>query len=107
MKTTVQQMQQITDKLGIPLHVSWVPKDSDKHGELCDGQLLIYDQTESAVWSTFQHELLEFKFKDVVRGYRLIVNSLIEMIEKMTYAKKEEFLEFVPILVQTVKEVKT
>jgi hypothetical protein len=53
--------------------------------------------------------LFEFRFKEIVRGYRLIINSLIECVEKMVYAKKEESLEFNVRLAETMKtnEVKT
>ena len=90
----VQQMQEITDRLGIPLRVHWIPKDSDKHGELVEGNLFIYDKACITAWETFRHELFEFKFNEVSHGYRLIINGLIEVMEKMVYTKKEEFLEF-------------
>lgn len=103
MKAIVQEMQQIADKLGIPLRVYWTPKNCDKHGELHEGDLTIYDSSESAAWATFQHELFEFKFKDVIRGYRLIINGLIEVVEKMSYMEKEKFLEFNVRLAETLK----
>ena len=100
-------MQDCLNRLGIPLEVAWVPNpEKDKQGEivLSSKTLFIYSSSESEAWQTLIHELLEYKIKDVTQGYRLIVNSLIEVVEKMTYERKERFLEFVPFLVREVKK---
>ena len=105
--STVDRMQECVNRLGISLEVAWLPNpQKDKQGEivLSSKTLFIYSPSESEAWQTLTHELLEYKIKDVTQGYRLIVNSLIEVIEKMTYERKERFLEFVPFLVQGVKK---
>jgi hypothetical protein len=102
---TVDRMQECVNRLGISLEVAWLPNsEKDKQGEivLASKTLFIYSPSESEAWQTFIHELLEYKIKDVTQGYRLIINSLIEVVEKMTYERKERFLEFVPFLVQEV-----
>jgi len=38
---------------------------------------------------TFQHEVYEFKFKEITFPYRTLVNSLIERVEKLTYERKK------------------
>jgi len=36
----------------------------------------------------------------------MLVNELIGVIEKLTYQRKEEFLDFLPVLFDTVKTEK-
>lgn len=100
-------MQQALDKLGIPLTVVLIPDpNQDKHGEIKASTLFIYDKDQNEAWSTLNHETFEFKFKQVTFVYRTIINSLIEALEKVAYARKEEFLEFMPKLFRTNEEAK-
>jgi hypothetical protein len=73
---------------------------------LKDKILFIYDEKEAEAWQTFTHEVCEYKLQAVTRPYRLLVNSLIEVIEKSVYAQKEEFIEFLPKIMQVINEVK-
>lgn len=101
------KMQRCLDRLGVPLKAVWVPRvNSAKHGEINSNCLLIYDKEESEIWSTFEHEVYEFKFKEVTYGYRTLVNSLIEAVEKLAYERKEKFLEFLPRISQVVGDEK-
>lgn len=102
-----EKMQRILDRFGIPLKVKWIPKaDLDKYGEITSGALYIYDKNESEAWLTFQHELCEYKFKEVTYAYRTLVNSLIEGFEKIAYERKERFLEFLPRILEAITEQK-
>jgi hypothetical protein len=86
----------------------WLPKaSSNKHGEINSNCLLIYDKNEREAWLTFEHEVYEFKFKEVTYAYRALVNSLIEAIEKLTYERKEKFLKFLPKIAEIISEEKT
>ena len=101
------KMQNCLDRLGVPLKVMWTPKASSrKHGEIDSNRLLIYDKSEQEAWLTFEHELYEFRFKEVTYAYRVLINSLIEAVEKLTYERKEKFLEFLPRIAQVVREEK-
>lgn len=92
---------------GVPLKVTWTPRpDSSKHGEVASNCLFIYDQNEEEAWATFQHELYEFKFKEVSYAYRTLVNSLIEGFEKLAYERKEKFIEFLPKIADVIKDEK-
>lgn len=97
------KMQNCLDRLGIPLKVVWMPKDdSAKHGEISANCILIYDRNESEAWLTFEHEVYEFKLKEVTFPYRTLINSLIETLEKLTYERKEKFIEFLPKISETI-----
>ena len=58
--------------------------------------ILIYDRNESEAWLTFEHEVYDCKFKEVTFPYRTLVNSLIETVEKLTYERKEKFIDSLP-----------
>ena len=100
-----ERMQRILDRLGVPLRVIWAPKASfGKHGEITSGVLYIYDKNESEGWLTFQHEVYEYKFKEVTYAYCTVVNCLIEGFEKLAYERKERFLEFLPRILEAIAE---
>jgi hypothetical protein len=102
-----KQMQSCLDSLGTSLIVCWKPDSGQKaHGELKDKVLFIYDETEREAWDTFTHEVCEYKLQNVTRPYRLLVNSLIEVIEKTVYAEKEQFIEFLPKIMEIIKQAK-
>jgi hypothetical protein len=103
-----EKMQKCLDHLGVPLTVAWIPSSGhDQHGQLklSSRTLFIFDLKEEEAWQTFVHEVLEFRLKDILGYYRKVINGLIEIIEKLCYEKKEEFLEFIPQVFEEVKKV--
>lgn len=99
------KMQRCLERLGVPLKVLWAPKaSSSEHGEISSGCLFIYDRDEREAWLTFEHEIYEYKFKEVTYVYRTLVNGLIETVEKLAYERKERFLEFLPRIAQILRE---
>lgn len=103
-------MQQVLDKLSIPLTIIWKPTPSHKnHGEieLSSGILFLYDVDPQQAWDTFQHELLEWKLKRASKVYRAIINSLIGALETLVYQNKEQFLDSIPQILKTVEEAKS
>ena len=99
------KMQTCLDRLAIPLAVAWIPKaNSSVHGEIKEHALFIYDDSEDEAWATLEHEIYEFRLKDVTATYRQLVNSLIEGVERLTYERKEKFLEFLPQIHDTVSQ---
>jgi hypothetical protein len=100
------QMQSCLDRLGVPLTVHWVPdKAKPVHGEIRGSALFVYDLDEEEAWFTLQHEIAEYKLQSVTRPYRLLVNSLLEAIEKSLYAQKEEFVNSLPKMSAIIEEV--
>ena len=107
-KDAAKRMQNCLNQLGIRLTVRLCPEpNTNTHGEIKQGVLLIYDEDEQDAWDTFTHEVFEFRFQQVTQPYRMLVNSLIEVIEKLTYTRKEEFLDFLPKLTQSIQKAKT
>lgn len=76
-----------------------MPDDAKSiHGEVKQGSIYIYNQTEADAFATFTHEIIEFKLKEVTRVYRVFINNLVDGYEKLAYQQKEEFIEFIPRL---------
>ena len=88
---TVERMQFCLDKLSIPLTVVWVlDRNATKHGSIdfSSKKMLIFDENEKEAWLTFEHEVYEYKFRELNSAYRTIINSLIEKLEKLVYERK-------------------
>ena len=59
---------------------------------------------KAETWNTFTHEVTEYKLQAVTRPYRILVNNLIEAVEKSIYAEKEQFIEFLPKMIEVIKQ---
>jgi hypothetical protein len=104
------KMQRCLDKLGLSLRVVWAPnRNHDKHGliEESSRTIFLFDEVESEAWATFTHEILECRLKDVTKTYRALINGLIEVFERLTYERKEAFLESIPQILKTIEEQRT
>lgn len=98
-------MQDCLNQLGINLVVLWTPNESKSvHGEIKDNAIFLYDSGKAEAWSTFTHEVTEYKLQAVTRPYRILVNNLIEAVEKSIYAEKEQFIEFLPKMIEVIKQ---
>ena len=76
------------------------------HGEIKQGFILIYDMSEKEAIETFEHEVYEYKFKQATKVYRKMVNSLLEIVEKEIYYRKEAFFDFLPLFQEAMKDIK-
>jgi hypothetical protein len=98
-------MQDCLCCLGVNLNVRWQPDSSKSvHGEIKGNSIFLYDSNEAEAWQTFTHEVTEYKLQNVTRPYRLMINSLIEAFEKSVYAEKEQFIDFLPKMIEVIKE---
>ena len=64
----------------------------------------IYDVDIEEAWATFLHEVLELKLRLVIQPYREMCNALIGTIEKLTYARKEQFINDLPKVLKIYEE---
>ena len=100
-----KQMQDCLNQLGINLVVLWTPnKSKSVHGEIKGNVIFLYDSEKAEAWSTFTHEVTEYKLQAVTRPYRILINNLIEAVEKSIYAEKEQFIEFLPKMIEVIKQ---
>jgi uncharacterized phage-like protein YoqJ len=100
-----KQMQDCLNQLGINLVVLWIPNESKSiHGEIKGNVIFLYNSEKAEAWNTFTHEITEYKLQAVTRPYRILVNNLIEAVEKSIYAEKEQFIEFLPKMIEVIKQ---
>ena len=100
-------MQKCANNLGLPLIVCWRPDNSKAvHGEIKNNMIFLYDIKEEDAWDTLTHEITEYKLQSVTRPYRLMINSLIDALEKTVYAQKESFIDFLPKIFEATKKTK-
>jgi hypothetical protein len=52
----------------------------------------IKDEDEEGAWDTFIHEMVEIKLRSALRPYRLLVNSLIGVIQEIADSEKDRFI---------------
>jgi len=76
--------------------VCWLPELSS----LVRGRVLpkkrlieIFDVDMDEAWKTLFHEVIEIKLRSTLRPYRLLVNSLIGIIEEIADNEKDVFIE--------------
>lgn len=106
-KSAQTKMQNVLTQLGLALKVVWTPNGNhEKHGliEESSRTIFLFDETESEAWTTFTHEVLEWKLRETLRPYRETINALIGVIEAMCYKRKEEFLEAIPNIFKVIEE---
>jgi len=53
----------------------------------------IYDLDEKGAWDTLIHEIVEIKLRSALRPYRLLVNSLIGVIQELADGEKDRFIK--------------
>lgn len=100
-------MQKTVDSLALPLIVRWRPDNTKAvHGEIKSNTIFLYDVEAEEAWQTLTHEITEYKLQSVTRPYRLMINSLIEALEKTVYAQKESFIDFLPKIFEATKKTK-
>ncbi len=100
-----KQMQDCLNQLGINLVVLWKPDISKSvHGEIKGNVIFLYESMKAEAWSTLTHEVTEYKLQAVTRPYRILINNLIETVEKSIYAEKEQFIDFLPKMIEVIKE---
>jgi len=100
------KMQRCLDTLGFSLRVAWTPnRNHDKHGLIEESArtIFLFDEAESEAWATFTHEILEYRLKDITQTYRTLINALIEAFERLTYGRKEAFLESIPEILKVIE----
>jgi hypothetical protein len=98
-------MQDCLYRLGVNLTVKWQPDSSKSvHGEIKGNVIFPYDSNETEIWRTLTHEVTEYKLQNVTRPYRLMINSLIDALEKSIYAEKEQFIDFLLKMIEVIKE---
>ena len=102
-----ENMNNVLERLGLKgWSLVWAPEKGSKRGQVIPKErlIIIYDEDPTRAWETFQHELVELRFRKVLRPYRELCNKLIEVVENVIYIEKENFINELPDLLQAIKE---
>jgi hypothetical protein len=97
----------IVMSLDLDWEVKWIPSEtgSSKRGEcvLEEKTIFIHDHKLEDALETLIHEIVEIHLRSIIKPYRILCNKLIEVIDELTYEKKEEKIQQ---LIKTFNKVK-
>lgn len=68
-------------------------KDSDLDGEVKGNIILVYSQSLDVALKTLRHEFPDFLMSKVIEPYKQVANSLITLVNKQAYSRKEKLIE--------------
>jgi len=86
-------------QMGYELKVRWIPNGSEKlSGEVRGDFILIYEEKEEVAIENLKHEFLDYAISQIIEPYREVTNSLISLINKNAYEKKEKLVEKLGLL---------
>jgi hypothetical protein len=91
-QSELNRLKQILDA-GHNLNVNWVPdKGNNLEGEVRGDTIWIHSQSLEQALNTLRHEFLDYSISQLINPYRQVTNSLIDLINKEAYARKEKLV---------------
>ena len=81
--------------LGSELTLSWHPDEgSDRHGEVKNNIILVYDRDEREAIKTLRHEFVDHVITtELIKPLTELINMQKKLIESMIYERKERIVE--------------
>ena len=99
------QMQDCLNQLGINLVVLWKPDNQKAFTAKSRAMLFFSTILRKAKHGARLHmRSLNISYRLLHEPYRILVNNLIEAVEKSIYAEKEQFIEFLPKMIEVIKQ---
>ncbi|MEM1547166.1 MAG: hypothetical protein QXP91_12015 [Candidatus Methanomethylicia archaeon] len=78
---------------GFELKVVFKPKsNTDVYGEVKDGVIYVYVDDINEAIKTLRHEFIDYIVSKVIEPYRKTTNKLIELLNEISYRRKEEIV---------------
>lgn len=116
--TTAEVLERELDKLcrianfGFHLKLRYQPRaDSALAGEVKDGTIWIYEESQERALATFRHEFLDTlvaeaiePYADVVNLHRILLNSTFKFIQDLAYKRKETIIRALEMIVRHSQE---
>jgi len=79
---------------GHELKVIWTPKQNyDLDGEVKGNTIHIYSESLEQALKTLHHEFLDVMMSEIIEPYKQVANSLVLIVNKQAYGRKEKLLE--------------
>jgi hypothetical protein len=90
---------------GHTLEVRWIPNDaSTLAGEVRGNVVFIYESDCEKAITTLRHEVIDCIVSRAIEPYRGVTNSLIKMINQNAYQRKEQVVEALTRLIETISD---
>jgi len=81
-------------KMGYELKVVWLPNSSSSlSGEVKGETIYVYEEDLDKALETLRHEFLDYAISRIIEPYKQVANSLILILNKNAYEKKERLIE--------------
>jgi hypothetical protein len=81
-------------KMNYELKVVWLPNgNSNLSGEVKGETIYIYEEECDKALETLRHEFLDYAISQIIEPYKQVANSLILILNKNTYERKERLIE--------------
>lgn len=94
-KTLEEELNRIQGRgLACDMKVKWVPEPkSDRHGEVKNGVVYVYDLIENVAIKTLKHEVIDYHITTVLSPLVGLINILIKCRENDAYQEKERLVD--------------
>lgn len=91
-----EELERLKRKLsmGYELKVFWLPDSSSSlSGEVKGETIFIYEEDFDRALETLKHEFLDYAISQVIEPYKRVANTLILILNKEAYRRKEKLVE--------------
>ena len=96
----LEAMKRIS-KQGLELRVQWMPReDGPLSGEVKGDVIYIYESDEKKALDVLEHEFVDYLVTMGIDPFKLMVNSLIKLVNRMAYLNKEKSVEALRALIK-------
>lgn len=100
----LEAMKRIS-KQGLELEVQWLPReDGPLSGEVKGDVIYIYESEEKKALDVLEHEFVDYLVAMGIDPFKLMVNSLIKLVNRMAYLNKEKSVEALRALLKERRE---
>ena len=88
-------------KQGLELEVLWLPReDGPLSGEVKGNVIYIYESDEEKALDVLEHEFVDYLVTLAMDPLKLMINSLIKLVNRMAYLNKEKSVEALRVLLK-------
>ncbi len=101
----LEAMKRIS-KQGLELEVQWLPReDGPLSGEVKGDVIYIYESEEKKALDVLEHEFVDYLVTMGIDPFKLMINSLIKLVNRMAYLNKEKSVEALRALLKERREL--
>ena len=100
----LEAMKRIS-KQGLELKVQWLPReDGPLSGEVKGDVIYIYESDEKKALDVLEHEFVDYLVTMGMDPLKLLINSLLKLVNRMAYLNKEKSVEALRALLKERRE---